>query len=207
VRQAVPAAALLSFNSQGTIMHKYLAPLALSAALATPAFAADNYTIDTRHTFPVFEISHLGFSTQHGRFDKTSGKITLDLAAKSGSVDLNVDTTSLDMGFDAWKEHFSADGFFNTEKFKTMTFKSDKLIFEGDKVVAAEGEFTLLGVTKPLKLTVSNFRCGANPMSKKAMCGADIAVTIKRSDFGMTKYLPAIGDEVKISSPVEAYKD
>ena len=74
-------------------------------------------------------------------------------------------------------------------------------------MVAAEGEFTLLGVTKPLKLTVSNFRCGANPMSKKAMCGADIAVTIKRSDFGMTKYLPAIGDEVKISSPVEAYKD
>lgn len=180
---------------------------ALSAMLATPAFSADSYTIDSRHTFPVFEVSHLGFSTQRGRFDKTTGKITLDPVAKSGSVDLSIDTTSLDMGFDAWKEHLSEEGFFNLAKFKTMTFKSDKLIFDGDNVIAAEGSFTLLGVTKPLRLTVANFRCGTNPMSKKALCGADITATIKRSDFGMTKYLPAIGDEVKISSPVEAYKD
>jgi len=190
-------------------MNKYLAPLMLSGALvlAAPTFAADSYTIDSKHTFPVFEVNHLGFSTQRGRFDNTSGNITLDLAAKSGSVDLTVDTTSLDLGFDTWKEHLSAEGFFDTAKFPTMTFKSDKLIFEGDKVVAAEGSFTLLGVTKPLKLTVSNFHCGLNPMSKKAMCGADIAATIKRSDFGMTKFLPAVGDEIKISSPVEAYRD
>ncbi len=188
-------------------MKKYLASLALSTALVVPAFAADSYTIDVKHTFPVFEVNHLGFSTQRGRFDNTSGKITLDLAGKSGSVDLTVDTTSLDMGFDTWKQHLSAEGFFNTEKFPTMTFKSNKLIFEGDKVVAAEGSFTLLGVTKPLRLTVSNFRCGLNPMSKKAMCGADIAATIHRSDFGMTKFLPAVGDEVKITSPVEAYRD
>jgi polyisoprenoid-binding protein YceI len=188
-------------------MHKYFAPLLLSAALVAPAFAADSYTIDTTHTFPVFEINHLGFSTQRGRFDKTSGKITLDIAAKSGSVDLTVDTTSLDMGFDTWKQHLSAEGFFDTAKFPTMSFKSNKLIFEGDKLVGAEGSFTLLGVTKPLKLTVSNFRCGSNPMNKKAMCGADIAATINRSDFGMTKFLPAVGDEVKITSPVEAYKD
>lgn len=194
-------------------MHKPLALAALvalsalSALLAAPALAADSYTIDGKHTFPVFEVSHLGFSTQRGRFDKTTGKITLDLAAKSGSVDLSIDTTSLDMGLDVWKEHLSEEGFFNTAKFKTMAFTSDKLIFDGDTVVAAEGNFTLLGVMKPLRLSVANFRCGTNPMSKKAMCGADVTALIKRSDFGMTKYLPAIGDEVRISSPVEAYKD
>lgn len=188
-------------------MRQYLATFAISAALATSAFAADSYTIDKNHTFPVFEVNHLGFSTQRGRFNNASGKITLDLAGKSGSVDLTIDTTSLDMGFETWKQHMSEEGFFNVGKFPTIIFKSNKLVFDGDKVVAAEGSFTLLGMTKPLRLTVSNFRCGTHPMNKKAMCGADITTTLKRSDYGMTKYLPAIGDEVKISSPVEAYKD
>ena len=131
----------------------------------------------------------------------------MDIAAKNGSVDLTIDTASLDMGFDTWNKHLAADGFFNTEKFPSMTFRSDKLVFEGDKVVAADGSFTLLGVTKPLRLTVNNFRCAPHPITKKAMCGADVAATLKRSDFGMTKYVPAVGDEVKISSPVEAVKD
>ncbi|MFA6310975.1 MAG: YceI family protein [Sterolibacterium sp.] len=188
-------------------MHKTLAFLALSSALAAPALAADSYTIDPSHTFPVFEVNHLGFTNQRGRFNKSAGKITLDLATKKGSVELIIDTTSLDMGFDTWDKHLSADGFFNTEKFPTMSFKSDRLVFEGANVVAAEGSFTLLGVTKPLKLTVNNFRCAANPFTKKDMCGADVTATLKRSDFGMMKFLPAVGDEVKISSPVEAYKD
>jgi len=188
-------------------MQKYLAALILSAALSASAFAVDGYTIDPNHTFPLFEVNHFGFSTQRGRFDRSTGKITLDLAAKKGSVDLNIDVTSLNMGFDTWNKHLAADGFFNTEKFPAMSFKSDKLVFEGDKVVAAEGSFTLLGVTKPLRLAVNNFRCAPNPLSKKAMCGADVTASFKRSDFGMSKYIPAVSDEVKISSPVEAIKD
>ena len=188
-------------------MQKTLATLALSAVLSASAFAADSYTIDPSHTFPVFEVNHFGFTNQRGRFNRSAGKITLDVAAKKGSVDLTIDTTSLDMGFDTWDKHMSADGFFNTEKFPTMTFKSEQLVFDGDKVVAAEGSFTLLGVTKPLRLAVNNFRCGPHPFTKKAMCGADVSATIKRSDFGMVKFVPAVSDEVKISSPVEAYKD
>lgn len=188
-------------------MQKILAFLALSAVLSAPALAVDSYTIDPSHTFPVFEVNHLGFTNQRGRFNKSAGKITLDLSAKKGSVELIIDTTSLDMGFDTWDKHLSAEGFFNSEKFPAMTFKSDKLVFDGAKVVAAEGNFTLLGVTKPLKLTVNNFRCAPNPFTKKDMCGADVSATLKRSDFGMLKFLPAVSDEVKISSPVEAYKD
>ncbi len=188
-------------------MKNIFATIALASSFAATALAADNYTIDPTHTFPVFEVNHLGYSTQHGRFNKTSGKITLDMAAQKGSVDLTIETTSLDMGFPLWDEHVSAEGFLNTAKFPTMTFKSNKLIFKDGKVVAAEGDFTLLGVSKPLTVSVNNFVCGDNPFTKKPMCGANIGGTIKRSDFGMTKYVPAISDEIKIHVPVEAYKN
>ena len=188
-------------------MKKVMLAIALASTVSVSAYAADNYTIDPNHTFPVFEVNHLGYTVQHGRFNKSSGVITLDMAGKSGSVDLTIETTSLDMGFPLWDEHMSADGFFNTAKFPTMTFKSNKLIFKDDKVVAAEGQFTLLGVTKPLTVSVNGFKCGENPMNKKPMCGANIGGTIKRSDFGMTKYVPAISDEVHIHVPVEAYKN
>jgi polyisoprenoid-binding protein YceI len=188
-------------------MKKIMIAIALASSVSVSAYAADNYSIDPMHTFPVFEVNHLGYSVQHGRFNKTSGKITLDMAAKKGSVDLTIDTASLDMGFAMWDEHMAAEGFFNTAKFPTMTFKSKKLIFKDGKVVAAEGDFTLLGVTKPLTVTVNGFVCGDHPMTKKPMCGANIGGTIKRSDFGMSKYVPAVGDEVKIHVPVEAYKD
>lgn len=179
----------------------------LASLLAAPALAADNYTIDSRHTWPVFEINHMGFSTQRGRFNKSSGKITLDTAAKKGSVELVIETASIDMGLDKWDEHMKSDEFFNVAKFPTMRFVSDKLVFDGDKVVAAEGSFTMLGVTKPLTLTVSNFRCAMHPMAKKPACGADISATLKRSEFGMSKYVPMVSDEVKLFSPVEALKD
>ncbi len=188
-------------------MQKILATLALAAAIAAPAHAADSYTVDPGHTFPSFEINHLGYSTQRGRFDNNSGKIVVNSVAKSGSIDLLVDVTSINMVVPALTKHLLSEDFFNAAKFKSMSFKSDKLIFEGDKLVAAEGVFTLLGVSKPLRLTVTHYRCGEHPMNKKAMCGADVTATIKRSDFGMTKYLPAIGDEVNINASVEAFKD
>ncbi len=181
--------------------------IALASVIAVPAYAAESYTIDQTHTWPMFEVNHLGFSTQRGRFNKTSGKITLDTTAKKGSVDLVVGTDSLDMGFDKWDEHLKSADFFNVKFFPMMRFTSDNLVFEGDKVVAAEGHFTLLGVTKPLTLTISNFRCAPHPMNKKQTCGAEISATLKRSEFGMTKFVPAVSDEVKISSPIEAIKD
>lgn len=184
-----------------------LPAILLASLLAAPAWAADDYTIDSRHTWPVFEVNHLGFSTQRGRFNKSSGKVTLDSAAKKGSVELVIETASIDMGLDKWDEHMKSDEFFNVKFFPTMRFVSDRLVFDGDKVVAAEGSFTLLGVTKPLTLTVSNFRCAPHPMVKKPACGADITATLKRSEFGMTKFLPAVSDEVRISAPVEAIKD
>ena len=188
-------------------MKKMIVTLALASSVSVSAFAADNYAIDPNHTFPIFEVNHLGYSSQHGRFNKTSGNITLDITAKKGSVDLVIDTTSLDMGFPLWDEHISAEGFLNTAKYPTITFKSNKLVFKGDNVVAAEGAFTMLGVTKPLMIEVHDFKCGENPFTKKQMCGANISGTIKRSEYGMSKYVPAISDEIKIQVPVEVYKN
>lgn len=182
--------------------------LALSlVASATPVVAAESYAVDPRHTWPVFEVNHLGFSTQRGRFNKTSGKIVLDTAAKKGTIDIAIDTASIDMGLEEWDKHLKSDEFFNVEKFPTMTFKSDKLSFDGDKLVGAEGSLTLLGVTRLVTLSVSNFRCAPHPLNKKPTCGADATTVIKRSEFGMTKSVPAVGDVVKITIPVEAVKD
>lgn len=186
-------------------MKTMLAAIAIAAAV--PAIAADSYSLDPRHTRPMFEINHLGFSTQHGRFGKAEGKVVLDVAARQGSIELAIDTASIDMGADDWNKHMKSEDFFNVEKFPAMTFKSAKLAFDGDKVVGAEGEFTLLGVTRPLKVAVANFRCAPHPMNKKPTCGADVSTTIRRSEFGMTKYVPAVADEVRIFVPVEAFKD
>ena len=186
---------------------KQLAVGIIAAALAGSAVAAETFTLDTRHTFPVFEINHLGFSTQRGRFNKTEGKITLDRAAKSGSVEVKIDSASIDMGLDEWDKHMRGEDFFNAEQFPTMNFKADKFSFDGDKPVAAEGTLTLLGVARPVTLKIAGFTCGTHPINKRALCAADISTTIKRSEWGMKKYLHAVSDDVTIKIPVEAFKD
>jgi polyisoprenoid-binding protein YceI len=189
-------------------MKRFLTAVALSSALAVPAFAApDTYTIDSKHTFPTFEVNHLGYSVQRGRFDKTSGTITVDLKAKTGGANVVIDTTSLDMGFDEWNKHLSDEKFFNVAKFPTMTFKSSKFTFKGDQLVQVDGDLTLLGVTKPVVLKVDLFKCAMHPMMKKDACGANATTTIKRSDFGMSAYVPMVGDEIKIAFGIEAIKN
>lgn len=179
----------------------------ITAAFALPASAADSYSIDPSHTYPNFEINHLGFSTMHGRFGATNGKITLDSAAKSGSIDITIDATSIDTGHAKRDTHLKSEEFFNVGKFPSLAYKATKLKFNGDKLTGADGDLTLLGVTKPVSLTVTSFNCGPHPMNKKPMCGANATASIKRSDFGLSAYVPAVGDEVKISIEVEATKD
>src|SRR5436305_6121968 len=137
-------------------------------------FAADSYTIDPSHTFPRFEINHFGFSTHHGQFNKTSGKIVLDRAAKTGSVDISVATSSIGTGDPKLEEHLRSPDFFNAEKFPAMTFKSKAVRFNGDVPAAADGGLTLLGVTRPLTLSISKVVCGQHPFFKKEDCGAEI---------------------------------
>jgi polyisoprenoid-binding protein YceI len=176
--------------------------------LSLPILAsADSFTIDERHTFPSFEISHIGFSTQRGRFDKTTGNIQLDALKKTGGIHVVIDADSIDTGLTELEERLKKDDFFNTAKYPTITYDADRIAFEGDKPVRAEGTLTLLGVSKPVALAIGHFHCGVHPISKKNVCGADAAGTIRRSDFGMNAFLPAVGDEVKLLIQVEGFKD
>jgi len=177
-------------------------------AVAGAARAQETYVIDPVHSQPMFEVQHMGYSLQRGTFSKASGKITLERAAKKGAIDVTIDTTSVKTIDPRLDTHVRGEDFFNVAKYPTMSFKSTALSFDGDRVVGADGELTLLGVTKPVKLTVANFVCGDHPFTKKPMCGAEVTAAIKRSEWGMKYGVPkAVGDDVKIMIPVEAYKE
>lgn len=182
--------------------------VAWSAVMAGPTFAADSYTMDWAHSAPAFEFKHLGLTTQTGRFDKAAGVVVLDLRARKGSVTYEVETASLNMGVGTETPGSPGYRLFDVTRFSKITFRSTKLIFDkSNGVVAADGQLTLLGVTKPLTVTVDHFKCSISQMNKKMMCAGDVTATIKRSDFGMVGYLPGISDEIKVNVPVEAYKD
>ena len=184
------------------------ATITLAAALAAPAVAApETYVLDSAHSFPRFSYNHFGYSTQVSRFNKTTGKIIYDKEAKTASVDIVIDTTSVDSGFPVFNEHLRGEDFFDTAKYPTATFKSTKVVFEGDKPSAIEGNLTIKGITKPVTLTVTSFHAMPHPMKKKDAIGANAFTTVKRSDFNAGKYAPNVGDEIRIDLGVEAIKE
>lgn len=196
------------------VLPKSLAVLCFAALPLTAIAAPESYTLDPYHTFPNFTVDHLGVSTIYGRFNKSSGKLVIDHAAKTGSVDLAVDTVSVDTG-DGDKgsrarsrdEHLRSADFFNAAEFPKMTYKSTSVAFSGDNPSAVEGNLSLLGVTKPLKLTVERFKCNPAQGTGKERCGGNATGKIKRTDFGMKTGVPNIGDEVTLILEFEAVKD
>lgn len=191
-----------------------VALLALELPLAAVA-APETYTLDPYHTYPNFSVDHMGFSTVFGRFDKSSGKFILDKAAKSGSLELAVETASINAADNekgsrqrSRDDHLRSPDFFNVAEYPRMTFKSTGVKFNGDNLATVEGNLTLLGVTKPLVLQVDRWKCGPHPINKKEMCGGNASGTLKRSDFGMKFALPvAVSDEIKLIIGFEAYRE
>jgi len=184
---------------------KISAALAFTAALATSAMAAPvTYTLDQTHTFPRFSYNHLGMSTQLSRFNTSTGSVVLDKEAKTGSVDVTIDMKSVDTGSSVFNGHIQGEDFLDTAKFPTATFKSTKVVFEGDKPALVEGNLTIKGVTKSVTLKVGNFVAQPHPMNKKEAIGADASVVIKRTEFNAGKYAPYVGDDVTITISLEA---
>lgn len=187
---------------------KRIAILAFTAALALPAFAApETYVLEAHHTFPSFSYTHLGFSTQQSRFDKTTGKVIIDRAAKTGSLDVVIDTKSVNTGSELFNGHIKGEDYLSVEKFPAITFKSSNFKFDGDKVASISGDLTIKGVTKPVTLVVSSFNCAPHPFTKKEVCGANASTKIKRSEFNAGKNAPAVSDEMTLSLAVEAIKE
>lgn len=187
-------------------MKKTLVAAALATLAVSPAFAAaDTYVVDPTHTFPRLSYDHMGFSKQILRFNKTAGTVTLDQAAKKAEVDITIDTTSIDTGFETFDGHIQGEDFLDTAKHPTATFKSTAVKFDGDKPVSIDGQLTIKGVTRPVRLTVTSFKAAAHPMlPKKNAIGANATTVIKRSEFNAGKYAPNVGDEVTLDIALEA---
>ncbi len=177
---------------------------AFLVAFAGPALSQENFRVDPLHTAATFSVSHLGLSLQRGSFGKTTGTVMLDRAAKTGSIDVAIDASSVTSGSSAREMMLKGEDYFNVAQFPMITFKSTSLKFDGDRVVAADGELTIRGVTKPVTLSVADFRCTVHPATKKPACGAEVTTSVKRSEFGMTKNQPSTGDDVTIAVAIEA---
>ena len=180
---------------------------ALAAAALTAQAQTATYAIDPTHTFATFEISHFGTSTNRGRFDKKSGSVQLDKTAKTGKVDLTLETGSISSGTAAFDKHLQSKDFFNTAEFPTAHFVADKFSFNGDKVSEVAGTLTLLGKTNPVVLKANNFNCYMSPMLKVEVCGGDFETTLVRSQYGMVWGLNfGFSDNVRLVVQVEAVK-
>lgn len=188
-------------------MIKQLVAVAIAASSFAAVAAPETYVMDGSHTFPRFSYSHFGYSTQLSHFDKTSGKIVIDKAAKSGSVEVTIDMKSVNTGSALFNGHIQGEDFLDTAKFPTATYKSTKVNFDGDKVVSLDGNLTIKGITKPVTLSVTSFQCMPHPMLKKDACGANATAVIKRSEFNAGKYAPYVGDDVTLTIAVEAIKE
>lgn len=173
---------------------------------AAGSATAQTYQIDPGHTYPSFEADHLGISFWRGKFNKTTGTVSLDRAAKTGTLDIQIDAASIDFGHDKMNEHARAKDMFNVEAFPTITYKAKSMKFEGDNPVRVDGELTLLGVTKPVPLTIDKFKCIHHPMYKREVCGGNAVAEFNRADFGLNYALPRFSPQVKLAIQVEALR-
>lgn len=189
-------------------MKKLVVAIAAAALPLAAAAQVENYAIDPFHTVPYWETDHLGFATMRGRFDRATGKFSIDRGAKTGTLEVVIQTGSLSTGDTDREgrprtrdEHLKTPDFFNVAEFPTMTFRSTKVVFQGDDVAAVEGNLTLMGVTKPVTLKMLRWKCGPDmrTQGKRYQCGGNAAGSFKRSEFGMKYGLPAaIGDDVTL---------
>lgn len=189
-----------------TFSNKCLCAVITACASIGGVDAADRYTIDPHHTYPSLEFTHMGLSIWRGKFNKSSGTVMLDRAARTGSAEIRVDTSSIDFGHDQMNEFAVKEDWLDVAKHPAMTYKGE-FRFRGDTLVAVDGQLTLLGVTRPLNLKVNSFTCIFHPYFKKDVCGADAEGDLNRADFGMTQYSEGEWGKIHLRIQVEAIKD
>ncbi len=187
-------------------MKKVLLITAL-AVVPVSAALADSYTVDPGHTYVSFAINHLGFSTMRGKFNKQSGSLKYDPAAKKASVSIEIDAASIDTGHTKRDQHLSAPDFLNVVENPTITFKSTDTGWSGNKLTSVSGNLTIMGVSKLVTLKVTSINCGVHPFNKKELCGFDAEGSIKRTDYGVNYGMPAIGEVLDLNIELEAVKN
>lgn len=160
--------------------------------------AAGSYEVDARHTQVNWQVSHFGFNDYFGLFGDVTGTLDIDPANLSAAkVDVTIPIASVATSSAGLTTHLQTPDFFDVAKFATARFVSNSVIVDGQRAMI-QGDLTMLGVTKPVELETRFEGAGANPMNKKATVGFHASTTIKRSEWGMTKYVPMVGDDVKL---------
>jgi polyisoprenoid-binding protein YceI len=167
-------------------MKRHYALLLMILAATSATAASTTYRIDPEHTHPSFEVDHFGgLSTWRGTFKKTTGTVEIDTAARTGTVDVIIDTATVDFAHDKLNAHASSPEMLDAAKYPTAEYTGKFGEFANGAPKTISGNLTLHGVTRPVTLTISSFKCIEHPMLKKQVCGADASGTFNRADFGV----------------------
>jgi polyisoprenoid-binding protein YceI len=167
-------------------MKNQFAPLLFILGATSAIAAPTTYSVDSDHTHPSFEVDHFGgLSVWRGTFKRTSGTVEIDTAARSGTVDVVIDTATVDFAHDKLNEHVSGPEMLDVTKYPTAEYKGKFVEFANGAPKTISGDLTLHGVTKPVTLTIDSFKCMENPLIKKQVCGADASGMFNRADFGV----------------------
>jgi len=189
---------------------RWLAPQVLMVStltvMAEPAWSEERFSLDPTHTFPSFEIRHHGVSTFRGKFNRTQGQVVLDPQGGNNLIDVTVDAASVDTGLEDLDKKLRGISFFAVSSFPNIHYKATQIDFQDGKPVSAHGELTMLGQTRPVDLEIRDYSCTLQFLTRRPLCGADVHVTLRRSDFGMSFGIPLVGDEVKLAIEVEGFK-
>jgi polyisoprenoid-binding protein YceI len=182
----------------------------MAVSLAVPAQANEPFVLDETHADVGFRVSHFGLSDTLGRFNDVEGVVLIDRDNPAGSsVDVTIAAASLDTNHGKRDEHLRGGDFFNVAEHPTITFKSTSVELTGTDIAKVTGDFTMLGVTKPVVLDVKLNALMPHPlpqMNGREVAGFSATTTIKRSEFGMDTFVPAIGDDVGVTLEVGALK-
>lgn len=167
---------------------------------------AGTFHVDPELTSARFAVPQLGFSKQEGRLGRTSGTIVLDPQQKVESIDLDIETASVDTGWKLRDAFLRSEVMFDTARYPRMRFRSTSLHYDGTRLVGVEGEVTLRGVTHPVRFDVTRLECGRGAGDEKESCGAEVSGHLSRGAFGMDFAYPLIGDEVTLEFAVKAFR-
>lgn len=164
-----------------------------------------NLMIDPLHTRVSFEMGALGVAVQRGSFTRTTGRISIDRVARTGTIDVTIDAASLGSGSAAREAQLKGEAWLDVARFPAISFRSTRVAFDADRVVGVDGDLTLHGVTRPVTLAVSASDCiEVHPLTRKPACGAEASVSLRRSDFGLAADAASFADAVGVRVTIEA---
>ncbi|HAT8829060.1 TPA: hypothetical protein JBD00_11825 [Legionella pneumophila subsp. pneumophila] len=190
------------------IYRHFIASILAVFALPSYVYAEpQTLTLDNQHTYVLWKVKHLGFSTQAGKW-YASGQLVLDKDnPQQSKVNVTIKVDDIVTGIPELDKHLKGKLFFDTKQFPTATFASNRVEVMGKNKAKVYGMLTLHGVTKPIILNVILNKAGINLLNDRETAGFSATTSLKRSDYGIKALIPEVGDDVEIEIEAEAYLD